>query len=240
MTNWIVGINCYMEQNLLPQCLTSIRSTLPTAKIVVIDGAYQAWVDAIKIGAALELERGHEQIGMGLLRFLNVASNDDTHDICKSFNVEHLELPHKNEAGDYIPWQTEAKKRNEFFKYGQDGDYWFFIDADEMLQGAPTEPVDNAYNVWLQRDDNLPPYVVQRIFKHQEGIKMEGAHHALWVKDKLYKKDDPERPTIGNAKLFHCYDKRGKLDPIRALAKGYYYRDGLLPQEKEFRAIHQI
>lgn len=239
MTKLLVGINCYLEENLLPQCLTNIRSTLPEAEIVVIDGAYQSWVTAVKIEAAKHLEQGYHEIGIGLLKFINPISIDRTHEICQQFKVEHLELPPK-ENGEYIPWPSEAKKRNEFFKYGNNGDVWYFIDADEGIQGHPAEVIDNAYNVMLQRDDNLPPYCVQRIFRHQPSIRMEGAHHALWVGDKLYKRDDPERKTIAGTMLMHYYDKRNQLDRMRHLAKGAYYRNGLLPEEQYFRAVHNI
>jgi len=240
MTNWIVGINCYMEENLLPQCLTSIRSTLPNAKIVVIDGAYESWIRTVKMEAAKNLDAGYHQVGMSLLRFINPESNDKTYQICKDFNVEILEQPPKDQSGNYIAWPSEAKKRNEFFKYGKDGEYWFFIDADEVLQGIPDDPVDDTYNIMLQRDDNLPPYPVQRIFKHRPTIRMEGAHHALWVGDKLYKRDDPDRKIICNSRLYHYFDKRNQMDRVRHLAKGAYYREGLIPEESYFRALHNI
>lgn len=235
-----VCINCYMEENLLPGCLSSIRSTLPQAKLIVIDGAYQAWINAVKMGAAWNLEQGFTQIGNALLKFLDVESTDATHKICKEYNVEHLVLPNKDSEGKYVPWKSEAVKRNEFFRFGEVGDYFFVIDGDEVIQGVPDPFIEDAYNIMLQRDDNLPSYAVQRIFKKTPDIKIEGAHHAVWQNGQLLKKDDPNRKIIGNTRLMHYYDKRNQMDRVRHIAKGFYYRDGLMPEENEFRGKHNI
>ncbi len=236
----IVGVNAYMDENCLPTCLGSIRSTLPEAKIVVIDGAYASWIKAVKVEAALYFERGHTQIANDLLRFDTPISTDKTKEICRNYNVETYINPPQKCCGQYIPWESEAKKRNEFFKYSKPGDYWYMVDSDEGVQGHPEELKEACYSVMLQRDDDIAPYQVMRIWRHPESndIKMEGSHHALWIDGKLHK--NQEQPVIPGTRLYHFWSKRAEDDRVRHIAKGAYYRLGLAPEESDFRAIHGI
>lgn len=239
MTLW-AGVNCYMDENCLPTCLGSIRSTLPEAKIVAIDGAYAAWIKAIKFETALTFQRGHHQLGNDLLRFDTPISTDKTKEICRNYNVDvYLDPPQKC-CGQYIPWESEAKKRNEFFKYSKPGDWWYMVDSDEGVQGHPDELTGDCYSVMLQRDDDIAPYPVMRMWRHPESndIKIEGSHHALWINGKLYK--NGEQKVITGTRLKHFWNKRAEDDRIRHMAKGAYYREGLVPEEAEFRAIHGI
>lgn len=240
MSQLIVCVNVFLEELQLPTCLGSIRSTLPEAKIVVIDGAYESWIKSVKMEAALQFDRGLIQMGNGLLRFDTPISNDKTKEICQNYKVETYINPPQKCCGQYIPWKSEAVKRNEFFKYGKPGDYYFFVDADEGVQGHPDPLTEACYSVMLQRDDDIGPYGVQRIFRHPESnnIKIEGAHHAVWIDGKLMK--NGENPTIGGCRLMHFWTKRAENDRIRHMAKGAYYRSGLAPEEAEFRAIHNI
>lgn len=113
-----------------------------------------------------------------------------------------------------------------------------FIDADEVLIGAPGPIIEDVYCVMLQRDDNIAAYPVQRIFRHVPDIKIEGAHHAVWMGGKLMKRDD--HPTVEGCYLKHYFCRRNERDHTRHLAKGSYYRTGLLPEEEKFRRIHEI
>ncbi len=229
-----------MDEQCLPTCLGSIRSTLPEAKIVAIDGAYASWIKAIKMESALNYERGKTQIADDLLRFDTPISTDKTKEICQNYKVETYINPRQKCCGQYVPWDSEAKKRNEFFKYGKPGDWYFFVDSDEAVQGHPDELTGECYSIMLQRDDNIGAYPVQRLFKHPESndIKIEGAHHAVWINGKLMK--NGESPTITGSRLHHFWAKRAENDQIRHMAKGAYYRTGLAPEEGEFRAIHGI
>lgn len=240
MTNWVIALNIYLEEQMLPDCLRCIRSTIPEARIIVIDGAYESWVKSVKMEAARNLEAGYHQVGMGLLNFINPESIDRSHEICKEFKVDVLELPPKDANGNYVPWKSEAVKRNEFFKYGKDGEYWLWIDADEMVQGHPEDPVDDVYNIMLKRDDPINPYQVQRVFKHKNNLNIKGAHHGVHYGDTLIKKEDPDRKILNGITLYHLWCKRNELNRFRHMAKGSYYRNGLLPEEAEFRAINNI
>ena len=233
----VVGINLYQEEQNIGECLQAIRTYLPKARIVVIDGAYQSWLTSIKIEAAKLIEQGYETLGHDLLRFVSPVSTDRTKEICKEFKVEVYMDPPKNCCG-YIPWPSEAVKRNAFFSQASENDVWFFIDADEVLVGTPGEVVEDVYCVMLQRDDAVAPYPVQRIFRHTKDIKIEGAHHAVWMHGKLQKRDDHN--AISGCYLKHYYCRRNERDHTRHLAKGAYYRNGLGPEEEKFRRINEI
>ncbi len=257
-------LNVYQEEALLPDCLRSIRTVLPQAKIVLIDGAYASWVRHVRIEAAVELSLGNTGIGNDMLaRFVSAESTDRTIEIAKSFDVEHIVMPKTQcmcggkkfdygyyEKGAYLPWPTEWEKRNRFFEFGKNGDYYFIVDGDERLRGTLPELKEDHYNVMLQRDDEMGAYPVQRVFKHQPGIKMEGAHMAVWV-------DSPEGPRLlrrldrkdkqGNVieksgahllqgiTIDHLFNERGSTDQVRHMAKGAYYRHGLSKEEEGFR-----
>jgi hypothetical protein len=229
-----------MDELCLPSCLGAIRSTLPEAKIIAIDGAYASWIKAIKMEAALNYDRGLTQLGDDLLRFDTPISTDKTKEICRNYGVEVYVDPPQKCCGQYMPWESEAKKRNEFFKHSKPGDWWYMVDSDEGVQGHPDELRGNCYSVMLQRDDDIAPYQVMRIWRHPESnnIKIEGSHHALWIDNVLYK--NPEQTVIGGTKLRHFWNKRAENDRVRHMAKGAYYRAGLGPEEQDFRAIHGI
>lgn len=196
-------LNVYQEQELLPDCLRSIRENLPEAEIILIDGAYESWLIQVKLQAAMEMDQGHPEIGAAMLRLTSPASTDDTIKIAKDFKVEHIVNPHTQcmcggkrrpsgyyEKGAVLPWESEWQKRNEFFRFGRDGDYYFIIDADERLRGRAhlADMIEDHYVVMLKRDDTTAPYPVHRIYKHRPGIKMEGAHMAVWANEAVYDK----------------------------------------------------
>lgn len=113
-----------------------------------------------------------------------------------------------------------------------------FIDADEVLIGSPAPIEKDCYCVMLHRDDNVTPYQVQRIFRHTPDIKIEGAHHAVWMNGLLMRRDDHE--PIGGCYLKHYFCRRNERDHSRHLAKGAYYRNGLLPEEEKVRRMLEI
>ncbi len=197
-----VCVNAYQEEFLLPDCLRSIRECMPEAEIILIDGAYESWVTQVKIQAAVEFSEGHPGIAEDMLRLTSPISTDATIQIAKDFKVEHIVMPPTQcmcggkklnsgyyAKGAYLPWESEAVKRNRFFGFGRDGDYYFIIDADERMRGKPTEMTENHYAVVLKRDDDIAPYGVHRIYKHRPGINMHGAHMAVWANELV---TDPE------------------------------------------------
>jgi hypothetical protein len=219
----IVIINGYMEEYMLPDCLKSVRQCLPKAEIAFADGCYQAWVDAIKIYAAHKFEYGYDAIGNGVLAFTTPGSTDRTLEICKEYGVEHIISP-PVVNGQPQPWATEYVKRNAFFSLGQPGDWYFWVDADERVNGTIdiSALTEEAYTVTLKRDDNTLPYPVLRLFQHKEGIRCDVAHHYIWYGDRLLRRDDI--PCLRGVLLYHEYYKRSKQIHMRQLAKGAYYK----------------
>jgi len=91
----VVGINLYQEEQNIGECLQGIRSNLPKARIVAIDGAYASWLASVKIEAAKYIDQGFEVMGHDLLRFVTPISNDRTKEICQEFKVETYVDPPK-------------------------------------------------------------------------------------------------------------------------------------------------
>jgi hypothetical protein len=224
---WIC-LNLWMEEFLLPDCLRSIRSNNPEAKIVAVDGVYQSLVNEVKKLQAWKIEHDEPLIAEQLEKFTCNASTDATLEILKEFDVDVI-IP----AGDQ-PWQNECVKRSQYF-VGKPGDYYFVIDADERLEGRLDweNLTDNGYNVWLQRDEKINPYEILRIFKHNDGMQYRGAHHAMWINNVLYKKENCK--TAQGCRLLHRSVHRMTHDPIRHIAKGAYYQYLTGKEEAPFR-----
>lgn len=244
-------LNVYCEEALLEDCIKSVRDVLPTAEIVLIDGAYQSWISQVKVQAAHELENGRYQIGQSMLRFTTPESNDTTLEIAERMKVEHIVMPPKNETdkpiqdkagtwepGSYMPWPSEWQKRSKFLTFGEDGDYFVIVDADERIRGKCPELTEDHYAVMLKRDDNIAPYIVHRVFKKRPDLKMEGAHMAFWHGSKLLRKESA--PVLGGVTLEHRWNHRADNDRVRHMAKGAYYRGGLMPEEQKFRMVNDI
>lgn len=84
----VVGINLYQEEQNIGECIQAIRSNLPKARIVAIDGAYASWLNSVKMEAAKYIEHGMTTLGHDLLRFVTPISNDRTKELCQQFKVE--------------------------------------------------------------------------------------------------------------------------------------------------------
>lgn len=91
----VVGINLYQEEQNIGECLSAIRSNLPKARIVAIDGAYASWLNSVKIEAAKYIDQGLVTVGHDLLRFVSPISTDRTKEICQQFKVETYVDPPK-------------------------------------------------------------------------------------------------------------------------------------------------
>lgn len=235
MENLWICLNVYAEEQLLPECLDSIKKAHPEAKIVAVDGAYDSWIREVKKLIAHQIEYNHDQVAEQLERFIVPISTDRTLEILKDYKVDVVIGPEINPVtGEPTPWAHEYIKRSKYF-VGTNGDWYFVIDADERLVGKLDVGAlsDDAYNIDLLRDDQMTPYPILRIFKHQDGMEYRGAHHALWVGDKLYRKEYCVKVT--GCSLYHRAVHRNEVDPIRHLAKGAYYRILTSNEEGAFR-----
>jgi hypothetical protein len=239
MTNLWVALNLYQEEQLLPECLDSIRRHNPEAKIVAVDGAYESWIQENKKLVGVESYFGHYQVSDSMMRFTVPDSKDRTLEILRDYKVDVIIECEKDEHGQPKSWEHEYVKRSKYF-VGQPGDYYLVIDGDERLRKRFDweKLTAQAYNVWIRRDEeHTIPYPIMRVMKHVNGMRYYGAHHALWVGDVLWRKEMCEDLDF---ELEHRFVYRAVKDPLRHLAKGAYYRQLTNGEEGPFRRQHGI
>lgn len=239
MANLWFACNVWNEEMMLPGCLESIRKYNPEAKIVAVDGAYKSLVDEVKKLIAQHYEKRYDEVARQFEPYTEAQSTDRTLEILKEFKADIVIECEKGSDGKALPWEKEYVKRSRYF-VGSPGDYYFVIDADERLQGRLEweKLTENGYNVVLKRDDETVPYEVLRIFKHHDGIRYYGAHHALWIGETLYKKETCQ--AVPGVLLNHLSVYRTTKDPIRNRVKGAYYGVLCNVEEGAFRAQHGL
>lgn len=249
MPNLVFCLNVYAEHQLLPDCIQSIRSNTPAGtKIVGVDGAYRVFVEQAKIEAAEAIKARNGILADSFLRFTSPASNDGTLEILRA-QADIIVECHKNAEGNPIPWENEYVKRSQYFK-GSPGDVYIVLDADERIITSKQITIDNVLAelgqsdhgcIMLKRDDGIPSYPIMRIHKHFDGMRYEGAHHALWVNDQLIKKDDlvDSGIIVKGFSLHHRWTERAESDRVRHITKGRYYNK-LMDSEGSFRTKHKI
>jgi hypothetical protein len=234
MTNLWVALNLYQEEQLLPECLDSIRKYNPEAKIVAVDGAYQTWIDENKKLCGLESYLGHHEVSDSMTRFTYPESRDKTLEILRDYKVDKIIECEKDEAGNYKPWEHEYTKRSRYF-VGQPGDYYVVLDGDERFQSRfKWEGLTNpCYNIMISREaDTTIPYPIMRVMRHHDGMRYYGAHHVVWIGDVMWRK---EMCVDLDFTIQHRYIYRAVKDPLRHLAKGAYYRNLTGVEEGAFR-----
>lgn len=239
MKNLFIALNIWNEEQLLPECLDSIRKFNPEAKIVAVDGAYQSFADESKKMAAAHLEWRHPDVADLLEKFTIAQSTDKTLQILKDYKVDHIIECERDERGLPKPWAHEYTKRSKYF-IGNEGDYYLVVDGDERLtKRLEWEKLTaESYNVIIQRDDpGSIPYPVMRIHRHFDGMHYNGTHHALFIGEQLWRKEMCEDLDFT---LSHRIEYRAIRDPLRHLAKGAYYRWLTNVEESAFRATHRL
>jgi len=223
---WIC-LNIFNEEIMLPECLQNIKSNMPHAKIVAVDGCYLPWYQEVRVLAASCFSKGHNAMGEEFMRFASGSSNDKTIQILKDFKIERI-----IEAPEGKPWPSEHTKRSQYLQVGKPGDWVFVLDADERINGqAPTVESLEAggsldYCVMLRRDDDPPsnPYPVLRVHKKtEEYMRYRKAHHHMWRGDKIVRKADVEHLLVPNMIVEHYWRKRSEMTPTRHRCKGQYY-----------------
>lgn len=237
-------INGYQDGPLLAECLESIRQNVPDARICYVDGAYSRFVEKAKQLSAVCISGGREDYARSYLKFSGPQSDDETFQILEQYKVENVILCPRNKDGNPIPWDNEYVKRSAYF-IGREGDWYFIVDTDERVVGKfPDTATLAAAKNWcvsLRRDDGCSPYPVMRVHQHVDGMKYEGAHHALWENGTLIRLKDIEHDwTIKGFELYHRWQHRANLNPIRHRIKGEYYRALLEKDETETRAKYGI
>ena len=205
----IIGcISGYNDAYLLGDCIKSLR--MACNRIIYVDGSY--------VGFPVENGSHHSTDGsMGLAAGL-----------CDEV------IP----AGK-APWKNQWEKRSEYL-LGQKGDWYLHLDTDERLEVLDWGFVSSlrgnsafAYNVEFGQDGKTHPYFWVRTFRHENGIRYDGAHNAIWYGSKLL--NPQECPVIGGIKIHHSPELRS-AERIASAKKYYAYQYEL---ERDFRREHQ-
>lgn len=239
MGDLIFCLNVYREEEMLQDCIDSIRLSNPDSKIVAVDGAYQSLVDETKKLIATQGTHGHQELINQFMPFIKAESDDATLEILERNKVDKIIKCELDSEGYSKPWVHEFVKRSKYF-VGKPGDYYFVLDGDERVRGKIdfSALVETSYNIMLTRDDGTPEYRVMRLHKHVDGMEYRGAHHALYVNEELYYRDKCK--TYEGARIDHLQTQRLKRDPIRCYVKGAYYRYLSNVEESAFRSQHHI
>lgn len=235
MGKYIFCLNVFQEEQLLPQCLDSIKKACPDAFVVAVDGIYKSFAEEAHVLAGIAWSKGYMELGDEYERFNGEGpSNDKTLEILRDYKVDRIITAGK-------PWPNEWKKRSEYLRYGEPGDWLFVIDADEHIEGQlPSVQELEAINsphlyVNLERDDGAGVYGVFRVHKWERNMIYDHTHFALWVNGKLVNRRDYEKTILPNIVLKHRWRHRAQISPMRAEVKSAFYRRLLDRDEKTFR-----
>lgn len=165
----------YNEEQMLPGCLESLQRPF-VDEIVVVDGAYADFPH-------------------------RAASSDDaTREIAETYGV--LWIPAPERGSRRRCWRDEVEKRNAYL-IGNEGDWYFQIDADERLLGElPDLEHGRVYALRIQRRGGGWSWV-PRIFQHLGHTRYYGAHHHLWRDETLIWHEDWVRVAREQAYLLH-------------------------------------
>jgi hypothetical protein len=157
-------------------------------------------------------------------------SDDQTCQIAGAFGCEWIPAP----AGR--PWKDEVEKRNTYL-VGEEGDWYFHIDADERLMGVLPEPKDgNTYWLHINHRYGSGSSWIPRLFQHKGDTRYFGAHHHLWRDQMLIWNEAPTRISREQAYLLHLSHLRPvdrQLDKLEWLSK-------MRLQEKPYRDAQNV
>ncbi len=239
MGKYIFCLNVWNEEQLLPECIDSIRKLAPPeSMLVAVDGIYQSFAEEAHVLAAKSWAREMVPLGDEFERHITPGpSSDRTLEILKDYKVDRIITSGK-------PWVNEWTKRSEYLRYGEPGDWFFIIDADERLEGKlPSVQEVEAlgsphYYVNLERDDGAGVYGVFRVHKWARNMKYDHTHYALWIDGNLVNRREYEKVLLPGVVLKHRWLHRAQTTPIRHQIKGEYYRRLMERDEFPFRNTH--
>jgi len=80
--------------------------------------------------------------------------------------------------GNSKPWYHQFEKRNEYL-IGEEGDFYFIIDADEVLEGGLRTPQADVGIFECKRQSDNAVYHRARLIKHVDGIHYSKKHYWL-------------------------------------------------------------
>jgi glycosyltransferase involved in cell wall biosynthesis len=132
-------------------------------------------------------------------------STDATREIARAYGATWIQSP------ETWAWESEVEKRNAYL-IGDEGDWYFQIDADERLIGAlPALEPGRVYALQVRRRDGGISYV-PRLFQHLGHTRYYGAHHHLWRDDVMIWHEEWVRVAREQGYLLH-------LSHLRSVAR---------------------
>jgi len=131
-------------------------------------------------------------------------SSDRTIEIAQSFACHIKHNPH--------PWPDEQTMRNQYL-IGNDGDWYFIIDADEMLLTPLPRPDQlpdvPAFRVSLTMLGGGHRFWPQRLFQHKGEMEYREIHDALYS-DGVWVSDNRVTPILHSVHMLHRQPLRGR------------------------------
>lgn len=204
----IACIIAFNEERMLPGCLESIQGQVD--RIVVVDGAYSRFPHEVPY------------------------STDATREIAWCYGAEFIECP-KDADGVPQPWEDQIVKRSAYL-VGEEGDWYFHIDADERLVGTLPEPENGKHYAFRIRTRGLHETWVPRLWQHRGFMRYEGSHNAVWSDDRLVHMKGVTKVPGEQARFLHLSHLRN--------AQRQREKRGFLPERREreraYRELHHI
>jgi len=205
----IACIIAYNEEEMLPGCLESIKDQVD--RIVVVDGAYKLFPHDVPW------------------------STDATREIAWCYGAEWIPCPPGPPDGQRRPWETQVEKRTAYL-IGEEGDWYFHIDADERLMGTLPEPEDGKHYAFRIQTRDLRDAWVPRLWQHRGFMRYEGSHNAVWSDDRLVHMMGVVKIQTEQARFLHLSHLRNQQRILekQAFLPGRYLR------EEAYRTAHCI
>jgi hypothetical protein len=204
----IACIIAFNEERMLPGCLESIQGQVD--RIVVVDGAYAHFPHDAPY------------------------STDVTREIAWCYGAEWIPCP-TGDDGQPVAWEDQIVKRSAYL-VGEDGDWYFHIDADERLVGTLPEPEDGQHYAFRIHTRDLRWTWVPRLWQHRGRMRYEGSHNALWSDDRLINLPGAVRVPPDRCRFIHLSHVRS-VERQREKAE---FLPGRYEREREYRATHGI
>ena len=110
------------------------------------------------------------------------------------------------------PWPDEQTMRNQYL-VGRDGDWYFVIDADEMLLTPLPRPDQlpdiPAFRIPLTMSDGTSKVYFPRLFQHKGKMEYRELHDALYS-DGVWISDKRKMPILHSVHLLHRQPLRSR------------------------------
>ena len=205
----VIGcVVAFQEEAMLAGCLESLQGQV--SEIVVVDGAYAHFP------------------------YEEPVSTDATREIAEAYGATWI-LPPEDAEGYPMAWADQMAKRSAYF-VGDEGDWYFHIDADERVMGCLPVPEDGQHYAFQIFTRDLRNTWVPRLWQHRGRMRYEGSHNAVWSDDRLIHLKGAVHVEPDDCRFLHLSHLRHE---DRQMAKREYY-GWKRPAEADFRRAHSI